>query len=234
MVSKTSNSVTFVITSVQADVSGDGTADTISLIGDRDISNAAFIRNITLVIEDGSTGQTATTSFPDNAGYNPRLFIGDFTGDSVPEIFISIDSGGSGGFGFYYIYSYKNKVLRKLFDREDFNRLFKYRVDFRNGCKVAVYSEYFRKTYIIDVSSRVDFYQEEGVYNRNCRLLKPTEGFVPGLNNLYPLSTDMPNRYNLLALQRVIGLFGADTLGILETTLQLEQGQLRGVTESVN
>ncbi|MDX9872412.1 MAG: VCBS repeat-containing protein [Clostridia bacterium] len=222
-----------VITTMQADVNGDGVLDTVSLTGEKDAESDIFIRNITLVIQDGKTGQTTSTTFADNAGYNPRLFIGDFTCDGVADILISIDSGGSGGFGFYYIYSFKGNVLKKLFDAEQFNAAFKYTVTFREGCKVAVTSDYFKRTYFIDVRSRVSFYQEEGVYDKNCRLLKPTSGWVPGLNNLYPETGSTPNCYNLLALQRVIGLFGADTVGILETTLAWEKNRFKGVSERI-
>lgn len=222
-----------VITTIQADVTGDGVLDNISLTGEKDKDSDIFIKNITLVIEDGRTKRTEKITFANNAGYNPRLFIGDFTCDGVPEILISIDSGGSGGFGFYYIYSYKNNVVKKLFDAEEFNQLFKYDVVFREGCRVSVYSEYFMRTYLIDVSSRVDFYQEQGVYNRNCKLLKPTEGFVPGLNNLYPQKAENKDCYNLLALQRVIGLFGADTIGYLETTLVWDGSKFVGKSEII-
>lgn len=223
----------FIIASERADVTGDGVPDTITLTGYKEKPTDIFIQNITLAIEDGRTKQTTATAFPNNAGYNPRLFLGDFTGDGIADMMISIDSGGSGGFGFYYIYSDKNNMLTKLFDAEMFNSQFKYTVTFRESCRVAVYSYYFKKTYIIDVSSRVNFYAEQGVYNRNCRLLKPTEGFVPGLNNLYPLASATPRKYNLLAVSRVIGLFGADTLGYIETVLEWNGTKFIGVAETV-
>lgn len=222
-----------VITTAQADVNGDGVLDTVSLTGERDAEGSAFIRDITLVITDGKSGRTATTALRDNAGYNPRLFIGDFTCDGVPEILISIDSGGSGGFGYYYIFSYKGGVVNQLLDAEKFNATFKYTVTFREGCRVAVTSDYFRRTYFIDVSDRLTFYREQGVYDRSCRLQKPTSGWVPGLNNLFPEAGSTPNCYNLLAFQRVVGLFNADTIGILQTTLAWDKTEFVGVSEYV-
>ena len=222
-----------IIMTEKADLNGDGVMDTIYLTGYKENPNDIFIRNITVVIEDGKTKRITSFTFENNAGYNSRLFLGDFTGDNIPEIFISIDSGGSGGFGFYYLYSFKNSVVSKLFDNEEFNNTYKYEVVFRENCIVAIYSEYFRKTYYLDVSARKEFYQEQGVYNANCRLLKPVRGFVPGLNNLYPLESGISGRYNLLAVQRIIGLFGADTLGYIETTLAWDGSMFRAVSESV-
>lgn len=210
----------FLITTVKGDVTGDGVPDTVYLTGYKEKPADIFIRNITLVIEDGKTGRLTPITFKNNAGYNPRIFLGDFTKDNVLDILISIDSGGSGGFGFYYIFSAKNGEVRKIFDNDEFNQTYRYDVIFRDNCQVAVYSQFFKKTYLIDVSYKKDFYMEQGVYDRACKLLKPVTGFVPGLNNLYPLETTEKGSYNLLAVQRVIGLFGADTLGYIETTLE--------------
>jgi len=222
----------YIIMTLQADVSGDGVIDTIYLTGYKEKPEDIFIRNITIIIEDGKTNAKTPVSFTNNAGYNPRIFLGDFTKDAVPDILLSIDSGGSGGFGFYYIYSYKNSTVKKLFDSDEFNKEYKYVVTFKDGCKVAVYSIFFNKTCIIDVSYKKDFYEEQGIYNRSCKLLRPTEGFVPGLNNLYPLKSREKEYYNLLVLQRIIGLFGADTLGYLETVLEWDGNKFIPISET--
>jgi len=208
-----------IIQTKRADLNGDGVIDTIYLTGEKEKPQDIFIRNIALEIEDGKTRKITKITFSNNAGYNPRLFIGDFNKDKIDDVMISIDSGGSGGFGFYYIYSFAGNISRMLFDNEEFNQEFKYDVIYKEGCKVQVYSYQLKKTYIIDVSEKQKGIYAE-IYNKNCKLLKPTSGFVPGLNNLYPLATDEPGSYNLLAISRVIGLYGADTLGYLETVLE--------------
>lgn len=223
----------YIITRETADVTGDGVLDTITLTGFKEKPDDIFIRNITLVVVNGATKKEITVTFANNAGYNPRIFLGDFTGDNIPEVMLSIDSGGSGGFGFYYIYSFKNGIPQKLFDNDEFNNKYKYDVTFREGCKIAVYSHYFARTYFIDVSDRKDFYIAEGVYNRSCQLLKPTEGFVPGLNNLYPLRDSDDNKYRLLAIQRIIGLYGADTVGYIEMTLEWQVSSFVPISERV-
>lgn len=224
----------YVISSDKADVTGDGIIDTVSLVGYKEKPDDIFIRNITLLMEDGNTKQTISVSFSNNAGYNPRIFLGDFNNDSIPDVLISIDSGGSGGFGFYYIYSFKNNIVTKLFDSEDFNKVYQYEVEFREGCRVSVYSKYTKKTYLIDVSNKKEFYMEAGVYSRNCKLLKPTEGFVPGLNTLYPMSADKTGHYNLLVLLKIAGLYNADTLGYVEMNMSWDGNQFIPISERVN
>ena len=221
-----------IIQTKRADVNGDGVLDTIFLTGEKEKTEDIFIRNIKLVFEDGRTKRAATITFSNNVGYNPRLFIGDFNKDKIDDVLISIDSGGSGGFGFYYIYSFTGNTTRRLFDNDEYNREIKYDVIYKDGCKVQVYNYQLKKTYIIDVSAKQkDFYAE--IYDRSCKLLKPTSGFVPGLNNLYPLAGDAQGSYNLLAIERVIGLYGADTLGILETVLEWNGTKFVQHTESL-
>lgn len=224
----------YLISTKKADVTGDGIIDTVILRGYKEKPDDNFIRNISLFMENGKTKQNITVTFANNAGYNPRMFLGDFNNDDIPDVLVSIDSGGSGGFGFYYIYSFRNSIAAKLFDSDEFNKTYQYEVEFRGGCKVSVFSKYTRETYIIDVRNKKDFYVEQGVYNKSCKLLKPTEGFVPGLNTLYPATADQTGRYNLLVLLKIAGLYNADTLGYVEMNMSWDGSQFIPVSERVN
>jgi hypothetical protein len=80
---------------VRGDVNGDRIPDNVYLTGIK-TSISPFTQNITLEIQDGRTGKFVTIPLSENVGYNPRLFLGEFTGDGTADILISIDSGGSG------------------------------------------------------------------------------------------------------------------------------------------
>lgn len=81
----------------QGDVNGDGVIDTVYLMGDkRKSSQSPFVENINLVVLDGATRRYSRVPLKENAGYNPTLFLGDFTGNRVNDIVVYIDSGGSG------------------------------------------------------------------------------------------------------------------------------------------
>ena len=202
----------------QGDVNGDRIPDNVYLIGTK-TPGILFIQNITLEIQDGKTGNFISIPIRENSGYNPRLFIGDFTGDGTDDIMISIDSGGSGAIMYHYIYSFLNNVPQLLFDFDLYNEEYKYDVNYKDNYKVEVVSRKNNKKYIIDISNRGNDYLNE-IYDRNGRLKKPISGFVNPLSSLYPVDFDADKVYELLAYQKIAGRFNADSLGYILNTLK--------------
>ena len=88
------------------DVTGDKVPDHVYLTGAK-TPDSPFIQQITLHVQDGRTGNITNVPLPKNAnaGYNPYLFLGDFTGDGVADMLISIATGGSGGIMYHYLLS---------------------------------------------------------------------------------------------------------------------------------
>lgn len=201
------------------DVNGDGIADIVYIYGTRPLGTSSpFIENITLAIQDGRTNYLSIIPLKENRGYNPTIFLGDFTGDRVDDILVSIDSGGSGGFGYFYVYSFLNNTPRKLFDFETFNNYYKYDVTYRDCYKVEVTNITLRQKYIIDIRNRDREYLSE-IYNPDGKLKKPLQGDVSVLSGLYPMDIQRDGIYELYALQRITGRYNADALGIVETLL---------------
>lgn len=202
----------------RGDVNGDGIPDNVFLIGTT-TSGSPFIQNITLVIQDGRTGMYTQVRLEENAGYNPALFLGDFTGDRVEEIMVSIVSGGSGGYTFYYIYSDLNNVPVKLFDFNAFNTQYQYSVTYKDNYKVEVINKTQKIRYIIDITYKGPEYLAE-IYDRNGKLKAPIDGFVNPLSGLYPVDFDNNGVYELLGYQAIAGQYNADRIGYVLTSLK--------------
>jgi len=218
-----------VIYTQNADVTGDGVADRITMVGSARADNPEFYENVLLRVTSGSSGQTITQSLaPDNAGYNPRFVLCDFNKDGLPDILTSIDSGGSGAFVYNRLYSVRGGQFQELFNVAEFNREFKGQAVYLNNYRVEITVPRLGRRYLVDVSNRKELYQGR-IYDQNGQLLEPTTGEVSDLNVLYP-AADGPY-CGLLALQRVIGLFGADTLGYLETNLRWSEGRFVPVSQ---
>jgi hypothetical protein len=155
----------------------------------------------------------------ENQGYDPIVFLGDFTGDKVNDILVSINSGGSGGFSYDYVYSFLDNEPKLLFDSEAFSEKYKYQVNYRDYYKVEVVSQAMKQRYLIDISLKGADYLNE-IYNSNGTLKVPLQGEVIPMGNVYPIDWQRDKQYELNVIQRIIGRYNADTLALLNTILK--------------
>lgn len=200
------------------DVNGDKVPEVVFLTGVI-TSDSPFVQQITLVVKDSKTGMVFNVPLSENAGYNPRLFLGDFNGDGIEDILISIDSGGSGGIMYHYIYSFINNLPNLMFDFNQYNEQYSYQVNFKDNLKVEALSSENEEKYIIDISLKGQGYLDE-IYEGNGRLREPIEGFVNPLSGLYPVDFDSNGVYELLAYQKIAGRYNADSLGYFLNSLR--------------
>ena len=99
-----------IISGAYGDVNGDGIADYVYLTAVKPADpSSPYLEQITLNIQDGATRKVYTIPLDENgnSGYEPTVFLGDFTKDGVMDILVSIQSGGSGAFTYNYIYSFR-------------------------------------------------------------------------------------------------------------------------------
>ena len=206
-----------VVSFARGDVTGDRVPDNVYLTGIMTPASP-FIQNITLLVQDGRSGELTSVPLRENAGYNPTVFLGDFTGNGVDDILISIATGGSGGIMYHYIYSFVDNTAQLLFDFNVYNEQFQYEVNYQDYYKVEVVSMINNKKYIIDISTKGIEYLNE-IYDENGKLKSPITGFVNPLSGLYPVDFDSNKRYELLAYQKIAGRYNADSLGFVLNTL---------------
>lgn len=207
-----------VVASRIGDVNGDMIPDIVYVTGYRE-SNDSIIQNMTLGILDGATGVSVNIPLKENMGYDPILFLADFTGDKINDILITIPTGGSGGTTNNYIYSFVNNEPRMLFDSEAFNEMYQYDVSYKDNYKVEVFSKRNNKIYLIDLSLRENDYLNE-IYDANGKLKTPISGWVDPISGLYPIDFVFDNQYDLIAYQQVAGKYHADSLGIIQNRLK--------------
>lgn len=216
----------------RGDVNGDGFLDSIFLIGKKIDPSSPFVTEIKLVIFNCRTYKYTIISPENDAGYNPTLFLGDFTGNKILDIMISLDSGGSGGYAFYYVYTYRGRKYITIFDSDKFYKEYAYEVDYLDYYAVKVTSIKDKKVFIIDIRNKDEDYLSK-IYDENGKLKQPTKGAVMPLGGLYPIDFRRNGVYNLYAMQRIIGLYNADGLGLVETSLEWKDREFVSLMQNV-
>lgn len=213
-----------VFDSKRADINGDGKIETVSLTGTV-LKSGIVANNIKIII---SNDVSRDINLKVNKGYNPKLFLGDFTSDGLDDVFVSIESGNTGREGFFYIYSFALNNEQKIFDYENFNNKYKYDVIYDDNYIVHVLSLFSPLNYTINISNRRDYLNT--LYNKDGTLKRPTRGIVSPIIELRPIKDN--NHYNLEAIQRIVGYYNADTLGMIVTPLHFDKLQKEFVSKT--
>lgn len=211
-----------IVSGAYGDVNGDGIMDYVFLTAVKSVDlSSPYLTQITLHIQDGVTRKMNTIPLNENgnAGYNPTVSLGDFTGDGIMDILVRIDSGGSGAFTFDYVYSFVNNQSKKLFDFNQYNEQNQYTVIYLDHYKVSVKSSATGNSFLIDISDRGVEYLSQ-IYDRNGKLKKTVQGMVDGVSGFYPVDMERDGVYEIQAYQKVSGLYHADSFGYIINTLK--------------
>lgn len=222
MITQTQNQM-IALNGMWGDVTGDGVPDYVYLTAVQEDPTSPYLKQITLRVMDGRTRQLQTIQLSNNAGYQPTIFLGDFTGNHIQDILVSIQSGGSGAFTYNEIYSDVNMQVRQLYNNDWFYDAYSKdaTVTYEDNYKVRIVVPALSKQYVIDLSLRDPEYLSE-LYDDNGKLKKPVQGSVMGVSGAFPIDLQGDGVYELWPFQRVIGLYNADAIGILQTPLTWE------------
>lgn len=211
-----------VVSVAYGDVNGDGVTDYVFLTAVKSLDpSSPYVEHIILNVQDGATNRVHSISLDvdGNGGYQPTVFLGDFTRDGIMDILITIDSGGSGALTFDYVYSFVNNQAIKLFDFNQYNEQNQYTVTFLDQYKVSVQSSATKQTFLIDISERSADYLSQ-IYEEDGTLKKPVQGMADGVSGFYPVDMDRDGVYEIQAYQKISGLYHADSFGYVINTLQ--------------
>lgn len=198
------------------DINGDNEKDNIILIGRKfDKYNPSLIHDIKVIIQDTKTKRYYSISVGKlNTGLNGKLFLGDFDGDRVNDILVSIGNVNS---PYYSLFSFKNNKCKYLMTEDQFLKGLNYRIDFINNFKVKIINESLKDLYILDVSNKKAAYISIGLYRDNGQLPKENKGSYDSINSLVPLDEDKNGVYEIKCIQTIWGINPLDTLGYGKT-----------------
>ncbi|MGL5313858.1 MAG: hypothetical protein ACRC92_11490 [Peptostreptococcaceae bacterium] len=209
-----------IIDSASGNITSANSRDNIILMGVLPYEGNAYYQDVELTLNTDNS-QSLTIKFPYD-GYNLQLFIGDFNDDKKSEIMVRGDFGGSGGFEIGVIYEYDKNKLVELFNQDIFNSNNSCTATFKDNYKVHINCG--DKKYSIDISSRPKNYLDL-IYSNDGTVKPGNTVSIDPPEAIYPIKQVYNQYYNLLILQRIVGVVNADTLGVIQTQANLLNNQ---------
>jgi hypothetical protein len=218
---------TYVLDAKSGDVTGDGTADNVWLIGRKDDATSVHVTDIMVAVMDVASGEYAIRSVGDmGMGYHPQLFVGRFEQGQSAQVLTMVPTGGSGGITDINLFTFADGRAAPLVDRWTLNRGVPLDVEFAEGFQVALFSggSAAAQDIALDVQSRKDDYVRMGIYDGDGHLLKPFTGMIDPFSLIEPVDEDGDDIYELHGRQLISGAYHADGLAIADTTWGLRDG----------
>ncbi|WP_270943080.1 hypothetical protein [Romboutsia lituseburensis] len=212
----------------EANVTGEQSKDKVILLGTYPYEDSNYLDNIELVL-NRENAEPISIKFP-YSGYNMQLFIGDFTGDKKSEIMVRGGYGGSGGFEIGVIYTYENGKLIEIFNQESFATNNTCTSKFKDNYKVSVNCG--KNKYLIDISKRPKEYLDS-IYTPNKTVNTSINPYVDAPMGMYPIKEIYNEYYELLIEQRIVGTVNFDTIGVIETVIELLNFKLNILSKGI-
>lgn len=200
------------------DVTGDGKEDIIELKGIPYQEEDQFLKEIQLHIA-ASNGKKYEAEF--EGGLNPHVQFLDLNHDEVKDMFVSVETGGSGGITNHYLYTLKDFKLTDVTvpDPLVING------QFHNGYKASITIQETGKSVTFDLRNRGADYEKSGLFI-NGKLSEPTELMVDAYSVLKPVTMG-GEKYKLIGIQSISGAHHTDWIANVESTWIYENGKWR-------
>lgn len=220
---------TFVMDYKYDDVNGDHIKDSIILVGGKNEELTSIEReNIKLIIQDGNSKKYYKLS-PGKftRGNNGKIFLGDFNGDKVLDVFVNFCGRAAGDYPWYSLVSFKNNNVKYLFEQEHFNLGLSFNIDFIDDYKISVFSRELNKFYRMDVANKKDTYSHLGIYDEKGELIKVQQGFSDAISELRPIDINKDGVYELVGMQSLSGISSADVIGYAKSIWRFKDNSMR-------
>lgn len=216
------------------DVNGDGIPDKVSVYGDKE-AGSDFIHNVILKVDFGQS-ELGADAITELNGYNPTVFLGDFTKDHTDDIllrmdlmFNSMNSKDKGEYGIGIFTMTNENPLEPIFASDNYNMDYRFLVEYHDFFKISVLNVKTNRLFYLDISDKGTVYLSR-YYNEKGELIRPVLGKVMKAEAFLPIiSNEKDNSYDLLALHRIVGDEEDDFLGTLSNLLSWNGEQLASI-----
>ncbi|MGL4336845.1 MAG: hypothetical protein ACRCST_08110 [Turicibacter sp.] len=212
------NNKFIIISTAFGDVDHDLFCEKVTLSGELEENDSQYMNKIQLTILKHDNKKNVFDL--DIEGYQFHLFLGNFSDDKKNQILITGESGGSGGYAIARLYQVEGNQLKVLLDEESIAKQLTYQATYLKGGGARVICEETKKKYIIDIRKNFSNYLAL-VYDKQGNILPEITPDVSFPNTIYPILLPYKDYYSLQVQQRIIGVSNADTLGAIQTVIEV-------------
>lgn len=162
-----------------------------------------YQENITIKVKTGNKEDVVIPNV--DYGYQPGIFIGNFSDNNLDQILYFVNSGGSGAYSSYQLFKTEGEEIVSFFDSNDFNP--NIQVGFENN---TIKISYQNQTVLLDASKN--------------DLAGKKEVVVSSVNTILPVYNTAFSRYQILTYQKVYIDYTANNVGYLTFLLDFADG----------
>jgi hypothetical protein len=198
---------------------------TVRLIGKHE-KNAPYYDGFWLELIPEEGDKTIVALKEGVQGYEPYMEARHFVHPRHAEIFLSLQSGGSGGLGNYYVIGVtEDGKLRHLFD-SDSDQPPTVIGSFMDKYRAKISVEGLGVRSLVNLDSRKNAYDQEGVFaSRNGKLKKPVQIWGGGYSDLRAIDADNDGVDELRGVLQLSGTSHADRIADVYYTLAYRGGK---------
>jgi hypothetical protein len=213
------------------DIDGDLKCEKLTLVGVQAEKDSEFMDNLKLVIENYKNEKQ--TFNIDISGYAFNLSLANFFKDSTNQIFITGQYGGSAALAVFKLYQYKNNKLKLILDDTTLANQLNYTARFLTGGLAEFIPAKGNKKFTIDISRRYKDHLDL-IYDKEGNVLPNVAPSISNANTAYPILQTFNNYYTLQLQQRIIGLSNSDTLGYIQSIIDVnENGKIDIIRQDI-
>jgi len=208
-----------IISTKYGDIEGDSKPEKVTLIGVPFEENQPYLKELELIIEKENKSKEFFKIKTE--GYSFSLYLVNILEGNADQILITGQSGGSGMYSVARLYRYKNKKLKLILNDEILSDKLSCTAKYLDGYKVEVICAEANKKYIIDIKNNYSGYLDT-IYDKQGNLISHITPSVSFINTIYPIIIPYNDYYSLQIQQRIIGISNSDTLGVIQTIINMD------------
>lgn len=207
----------YVLNYVIVDFNGDGEKDMLILIGEKKNIQDTFSENMDVVLYDKVSKNFTKAELKKYSGNNPKLIIGDFTGDAIIDLFVIAQNEN-----IYQVRGicYKDGKLDEIFKNKD-NMGLNFSGQYLDGYKVKVENKKYNREFTLDLNDRKENYMTKKLYDDAGRLLNTEQ--KPTITRFMNVETvQLNDRLGVKTTQKICGLDELDIIDEIEVIWKYE------------